>query len=80
MNSVDLNVGDHVTLNGLDVLVITARRMTPETASGVSFRLLPGLPGEWIDAGKVRAVTGYSHREAERDLGEDEDDFEDFEP
>jgi len=78
MNSVDLDVGDHVTLNGLDVLVITARRMTPETASGVSFRLLPAHPNDWVDAGKVRAVAGYSHREAERDL--DKDDFEDFEP
>lgn len=78
MNYADLGVGDHVTLTGLDVLVISARRMTPESPTGVSFRLLPAHPDDWIDAGKVSAVTGYSHREAERDL--DEDDFEDFEP
>lgn len=61
MNTIDLDVGDHVTTDGLDVQVIAHRRITPDSKSGVSFRLLPS--GDVLDAASVRHVGGYSHRE-----------------
>lgn len=78
MRAVDLDVGDHVTTTGLDVQVIAHRRLTPDSATGISFRLLPS--GDCLDASAVEPVAGYSRREYERDeLGEQyEYDDEDF--
>ena len=60
----ELAVGDHVTTDGLDVRVITAKRLSPDSPSGVSFRLLPAAAGEWIDAAAVKRAHGFSDREA----------------
>ena len=59
----ELAVGDHVTTDGMDVRVITAKRLTPTSPSGASFRLLPAVPGDWIDMSYVQRVTGFSDRE-----------------
>lgn len=65
IDAIDLDVGDHVTTTGLDVQVIAVKRLTPDTPSGVSFRLLPST--EQLDASQVMPVSGYSFREYDRD-------------
>lgn len=57
-------VGDHVTTDGLNIFSIVAKRVTPESKSGVSFRLMPAIGDEWTDGELLRATTGFSHREA----------------
>jgi hypothetical protein len=71
MKSIDLDVGDHVTTDGLGVQVIAHRRVTPSSESGISFLLLPS--GEVRDSSKLNPVTEFSHREYVRDDEEDED-------
>lgn len=69
MNAIDLDVGDHVTTTGLDVQVIAHRRVTPDSKSGTSFRLLPS--GVTLDSSEVQPLAGFSHREYERDNAEE---------
>lgn len=65
----ELAVGDHVTTDGLDVRVITAKRVTPDSPSGLSYRLLPTTSDDWIDAASVKPTHGFSDREAREQNG-----------
>lgn len=59
-------VGDHVSLGSAFVHVVCAKRLTPESPSGVSYRLLPQGTSEWVDEATLSPTTGYSDREKVR--------------
>ncbi|GGA00263.1 hypothetical protein [Dyella caseinilytica] len=54
-DEVELNVGARKTIH-----TIIARKLTAHTRSGVSYRLLPAVSPEWIDAGQLRKAKGFS--------------------
>lgn len=61
--SANLVIGDEIELDssGRKTLhAIVARKLTAQTRSGVSYRLLPPAPTEWVDADLVRKAKGFS--------------------
>ena len=57
-----LIIGDEVEIevNGRKSFhTIAARKLTAETRSGISYRLLPAVSPEWIDADLVRKAKGF---------------------
>ncbi|HET6805640.1 MAG TPA: hypothetical protein VFH59_09400 [Frateuria sp.] len=74
-DSVDLEPGAHVTLDGGQaVYAIVARRLDAGSPSGVAFRLLPEAGG-WVDAGRVACAKGFG----EGDSHHPEEEFPDAE-
>lgn len=61
--SANLTIGDEVEIDiagRKTVHSIIARKLTPETRSGVSYRLLPAVSPEWIDADLAHKANGFS--------------------
>ena len=61
--SANLGIGDEVELDvggRKTIHTIVARKLTAQTRSGVSYRLLPAVSPEWIDADRVRKAKGFS--------------------
>ena len=64
----DLRAGDHVETDfdgRKSVHVIVARKLTPNTQSGVSYRISPNprkaSADAWLDAGWLTRATGYAN-------------------
>jgi len=57
-----LIIGDEIEFdsNGRkSIHTIVGRKLTAETRSGVSYRLLPADSQEWVDADQVRKAKGF---------------------
>jgi len=60
--SANLSAGAEVILNDngrQSIHVITARRINAESSSGVQYRLMPAINGDWIDSDLVRKAKGF---------------------